>query len=188
MANIITTSFFFSQFKIAQSSEPSVAAALNELIDVLEPEFLEKLMGYELFTAYTTGIAQSPTPEQRMVDIRDGKEFLDRYGVKQKWKGLKFTNGSGKSSPIANYIYYWDLRNKATSTTGTGEKKLDAKNATSTDSIHKQCRAWNKMVDWNLAFWEFMYAEQGTYPEYFNDIRMYSRKGDVYNRINYLNL
>lgn len=186
MANIIDSTYFYGgKLKIAQASEPSVAAAIAVSIDTYEPEFLTKLFGYAMYKAYLAEVGA----DGRMQDLRDGKEYTNRYGVLDKWRGLKFVDGTGKRSMIANFVYYWWMRSNATATTGTGEKNIGSKNATSTDSVNKQVTAWNEMVKYVNQFWEYLYAKQDVFPEYFNNWPIIKRDSiELYKPINNGNL
>ncbi len=58
-----------------------------------------------------------------------------------------------KKSMIANYVYYWYMRNGVSTTTGTGEAKNKTENAFAVSSADKMIRAWNEMVEqvWELS-------------------------------------
>lgn len=164
MANLIDKTFFVGTLEIAQLSEPSVEASLTILINEFEPKYFEGVLGYEMYKKYLAGILAS---EARMIELRDGKEFEDRWGILRKWKGFSYVEGN-KKSPIANFVYYWYLRHNASITTGSGEKKAtDTEVATVVSSIHKQCAAYNEMVRQNEILWEFLYSNQDVYPEFF---------------------
>lgn len=184
MANIVDVTYFQSgQIFIPQLSEPSQAASLQVFIDTLEHEFLEMLLGYELYNAVRTEATA------RITDLIEGKTYTNRLGVPDKWKGLKFADGAGKRSLIANYIYYKWLQKEISATTATGEKKINVINAMIADSVDKQCGAWNEMVNWVREMWEFLYVEQDTYPEYFNsNLKPYATKKMLFHPINSLGI
>lgn len=187
MANLIDTSFFYGKLLIAQSTEPSVALSITKAIDIFEPEFMLKLLGYELYKVFKAEL--TPSISDRMKGLRDGAEYQNRYGILDRWKGLKFTDGSGNRSPIANFVYYWYTRNNATKTTGTGEKNVGSKNSTNSDSVNKQCSAWNEMATWCNELWEFLYVNQDIYPEYFrNGFLIKLSNIELFKPINNINL
>ncbi|CAL7961479.1 conserved hypothetical protein [Gammaproteobacteria bacterium] len=160
MANIVATSFFTGQLTIAQLTESSVLTNLTAMIDKLEPEFLEKLLGYPLYKLYKTWDGNAVG---KYKDLRDGLEYENRFGKSTKWYGFK---RSSVLSPIANYIYYWWLRKEVSVTSGNGERKANSAASINMSSVNKQVRAWNEMVEWNKEFWEFMYIKQDIYPEF----------------------
>ena len=163
MANLIDISFFFGEVNIAQKSD--AAGSLGLFIDEMEPRLLTDLLGYELWKAYTTGIAAG-SPDAKWLAIRDGKEYTNRAGYLTFWNGLKFTKGGIKKSLIANYIYWHWMADQATVTTGTGEKTPAAANAVDASPARKMVRAWNQMVCWNLELIEFLLSNPTDYPEF----------------------
>lgn len=166
MATIDST-YFFGPVLIPQNSDSAVSGSLQLFIDTKEPELLRQLLGYELHKAYTAGIAAG-SPDAKWIAIRDGKEYTNRQGYLDKWRGLKFTDGTGKKSPIANYVYWHWMENEATVTTGTGEKKAANQNAVDASPAVKMVRAWNEMIDMNWELIEFLLSNQSDYPEFIN--------------------
>lgn len=69
-----------------------------------------------------------------------------------------------RESPIANYIYYWYLRNNASTTAGSGEAQNSVSTAIS--PADKQRRAWNQMVEWNRELIEFLYSSNTVYTQF----------------------
>ena len=66
---------------------PDVASSLNALISKREKEYLTRLLGYELYTAFTIGMAQA-TISQRYLDILIGQQYAGYNGQAYKWDGL----------------------------------------------------------------------------------------------------
>jgi hypothetical protein len=161
----IDASYFFGDLLVAQKSEQSVANSLGWFIDEYEPRLLTDLFGYELYKNYNAGLAADP-PAQKWLDIRDGKEYTNRCGIVSKWKGLKFLDGSAKKSPIANFVYYHWLKDKASDTTASGEKTTANQNSIDASPGIKMVRAWNQMVEWNCELVEFLLSNQDVYPEF----------------------
>jgi hypothetical protein len=159
---IIDTSYFYGDLSIAQIENEAVEANVKRFIKQYEPELLTELFGYELYKNYLAGVAT----EQKYKDILNGKEYTNRAGKLSKWNGLKNTTLS--QSPIANYLYYWYLRDQASVTTGTGEKTANAQNASNASPRTKMARAWNQMVKWNCELVEFLLSNQSDYPEFLN--------------------
>lgn len=178
MATLIDHTYFIRDLSIGQSDNAQVIAAIQLFIDKYEQKFLLDLFGYNFKKLYDVGIT---AVTQKYVDIRDGKEYTNFYGVTDKWVGLR--DATAKTSPIANFCYYWYERDGISKTLGDGEfiNKQEKKYAISPED--KMRRAWSEMVCWNKEFWEFMYANQDTYPEFFADVRNYSQKGDLYHSL-----
>lgn len=83
----INSSYFTSDLNIPHTSDPAIAANLNAIISLREKEYLIKLLGYELYKAFATGMAQL-TPAQRYLDILIGQEYTGFDGKLHKWEGL----------------------------------------------------------------------------------------------------
>jgi len=105
VANLIDISFFFGELNIAQKTES--AGSLGIFIDEMEPRLLTDLLGYELYKAYTTGIAAG-SPEAKWLALRDGKEFTNRAGHLTYWPGLRFTKSGSSITPITEIVKFLD--------------------------------------------------------------------------------
>lgn len=159
--SFIDNTYFYGEVSIAQLSQPAVAASLQQILDFREQQLLSALMGYNLYTDFMAGIV-AVTPDPLWIAIRDGKEYT-YFGTKVKWPGLKFTLGTSKKSLIANYVYYWYIRDNHSFTTGGGEKKTDI--AINVMPNLKLVRAWNEMVGWNNGLKMFL-NYSGNYTAY----------------------
>src|SRR5678809_1036278 len=146
MANLIDSTYFIRDLSIGQGENATVQAVLVSFIDKYEQKYLLELMGYNFKKLYDTGITAN-TPIY--TDIRDGKEYTNRYGVLDRWRGLR--DVTAKTSPIANYCYYWYERQGISKTMGDGEFILKPENKLAVSPVTKMARAWNEMVCWNKA-------------------------------------
>lgn len=81
-------------------------------------------------------------------------------------------------SPIADYVYYWYLRNNNTQTAAMGEVAGQAENATKVSPGYKMAKAWNDMVAKNRILREFLLVNNTIYPEYQN-YPLYAPVGNV---------
>lgn len=163
----IDNTYFFGELSLAYPDTPAGITNLQLLIDSREDELLLRLLGYALYKAYKAGIAAG-SPDQRWLDIRDGKEYTNQSGVLTKWPGLHFTVGTSKKSLIANYVYWHYQNDNYTFTTGSSEKKTDL--AINANPEIKMIRAWNEMVNWNTDLYLFLSDNADTYPEYKNTV------------------
>ena len=165
----IDHTYFFAELSIAQKAD--VANSLLMFINEHEERLLTDLLGYELYKAYKTGIAE-PTPAAKWTEIRDGAEYTSRSGYLTKWKGLILIYGSGavksKKSLIANYVYWHWMSNNQTVSTGSGEKAAANQAAEFVPVAPKMIRAWNQMVDWNRMLIDYIVSKWDTYPEFHN--------------------
>lgn len=150
--SIVTTSDFVGQLMIAQIEQANVAVNVQRYIDMYEPEYLQRALGYALYDVYRVQVAL-PTPNPVYVALRDGAVYTDYYGEQRKYSGLK--------QAAAKYIYYHYLRDNSTFTTGSGEKTIDKGNAA--NSVDKQVRSWNTMVRINKELRAYIYANNALF-------------------------
>lgn len=120
--SIVQTSDFTGKIKIANTAKADVATDLQIFIDDYEGEFLKLLLGETLYTDFIAGLDEDPIPA--------------------KWTALKDKIGVS----IANYIYWFYMRDNNTQTVAMGETKGKSANAGSALPDEKIVRAWNEMV------------------------------------------
>lgn len=186
MANIIDYTYFIGDINLPQAGSTDGQAYVNRFITIYETEFLQLVLGYDLWKAFTDGLAAG-SPDQKWIDIRDGKEFADLSGKNKKWIGFKNTD---LKSAIANYVYYKIMEDQQTQTTAIGEAKNNAENATMVTASFKMVNAWNRMVSMCLVLKDFLDANSDTYTEwkttsiyYRNDLYQWMIK-PVFKKIN----
>jgi hypothetical protein len=160
---LIDKSYFVGEINIPDTSNASVLERLNFLIVKYEGQLLRDLLGNALYAAYTTGIGAA-TPDAKWTELRDGKTYTDGNGDVQIWSG--FRNSTTKQSLIANYVYYWWQRDKASHTTALGEVKDNTDGGERVSPIDKQVRAWNEMADQVAELVSFLNSNTTTYTEW----------------------
>lgn len=88
---LIDRTYFEGDILIANANLTVVTNSVGSLVDwyiqKYEPLFLEKALGLSLYEALKTGYSQ-PTPDQKWVDLVQGKIYTDCYGMKKRWRGL----------------------------------------------------------------------------------------------------
>lgn len=88
--SLITPSYFYGDIEIAQLNQQAVADAVQSAIDRYEAEYLEALLGYEMYQQFINGLA-APVVEQKWLDLRDGVTFT--YNSRQyRWPGFTSAN------------------------------------------------------------------------------------------------
>lgn len=162
----IDTTYFEGELSLGQITSGAVTAAVNLYIEKYEDLLLTRLLGYELYRDYKAGIAVVPTPLTKWTELRDGKEYTNSYDVLTKYRGLKFTSGSLKQSPIANFVYYHYLKDNISFTMGAGEVKPKSNSSDNVNPYPKMVRAWNEMVDWNWELVHFLREYDTIYPQF----------------------
>lgn len=71
----------------ANTTPNPVGSVVDWFIQKYEPEFLEKALGLTLYEALKVGYSQ-PTPDQKWIDLVQGKIYTDCYGKQKRWRGL----------------------------------------------------------------------------------------------------
>lgn len=110
-----------------------IAHRIESFIEQYEPEYLCKLLGEELH-----------------------EDFLDNgdSALWEEFKGMLVTdNGITKVSPIANYVYFFLVRNGQDTATVNGVRK-DGENLVSPQ--RKMVWAWNDMVQRNRKLYKWL--------------------------------
>lgn len=92
----------------------------------------------------------------------------DTYFYKSATLAINTSTGTSKQSPIANYVYFWFMKNNASQTTGMGEKNTNAENAGPGNPGLKMVRAWNEMSRWVMELRYFLRSNAAVYPEWQN--------------------
>jgi len=159
--SLIDASYFHSRLFLPQVNDVISRDDVRNFITRYEDEFLQKALGYELYQAFKSGI-EAPTPDQKWVDIKEGKEFT-WYGYMFKWTG--FVNDA-KLSPIANYVYFKYMEDKASDITLVGAVVPNTDNGYRESGRFKMVDAWNEMVKLNENLLRFLYANTDIYTEW----------------------
>lgn len=73
---------------------------------------------------------------------------------------------TGKTSMLANYIYYYWMRDAATQSMGIGQVAASTENGTVVSPADKMCKAWNEMVDDVHEMWQFLSVNATDYPDW----------------------
>lgn len=133
--------YFVGEMTIAQLSQEWVSENFEAQRDKLQTQYLNKMLGKTLAKNFLNGLdVVSPiVPEQKWLDLRDG--------VEGKWGG--FIN-EGKTSPIANYVYYYYNLDLYSASVGSGEVVPANENSRHVLNYSKLCKIWNEMVEMNL--------------------------------------
>lgn len=70
-------------------------------------------------------------------------------------------------SPIADYVYFWWLKQNLSHTSGLGEVRSKAENSELVSPKHKAVKAWNDMAEKTALLHEFLRVNSpAVYPEY----------------------
>ena len=154
---IIDASYFQGEIKIAQLSQLPVKENLDWFINRYEGEILDKILGYSLAARFKAGLAEDPiSPEWEA--LLNGTLY-DVDGKTRSWMGFR---NSRKASLVANYVYFFYMRNEVTQTVGIGTVSPFGENSERQSPAPKMVRAWNEMLDYIEELYYFLKA----YPVY----------------------
>lgn len=156
--SLIDKTYFVGELNIPGKADQSIGQRLDWFIEKYETELLEDLLGYDAYLSFTNDGAA-----ERWTDLKNGKVYT-YYTRTHKWKGL--LNVDNQRSLIANYIYFHWMRDQATVTTTSGEKKTKAENSDNASASFKVIRAWNEMCEQIAQMFYFLHANPVTYPEF----------------------
>ena len=111
---------------------------LKRAIKRYEKEFLEMVLGVELYNEYITDMADEV--------------------LKLKWDAFnsKLWDAENLISPVANYIYYKFFGDNAVLLTGRTFTVQTVENQTVIPTVKMQVRAWNEMCKMNRTFFTWL--------------------------------
>lgn len=162
---LIDSSYFVGEVNIPNTGNANVSERLTFFITKYEEELLRAVLGNALYAAFRAGIAVAEDAiDQKWKDLRDGKDYNDAGQISRYWIGLR--KASTKQSLIANYTYYWWLRDKSSQTTEVGETDTNTDGAKKVSPGVKMARAWNEMVGWVGDLICFLDNNRDAYPEW----------------------
>lgn len=163
---VIDTSYFVSELLIPNISGTHAVvtenvAKLNKLITKYEKSYLRKLLGDTLYDVFITDLTAS---ESWAVDLRD-----------------QMRDTVNKVSPIANYVFYFWMKDSLTYTTSGGTIEQKSENGTQATAMRKMMDAWNDMVDLNDDLVDYMNDNYSSFPETPNTDLSLLRKINTFN-------
>jgi L-rhamnose mutarotase len=174
MPNIIDISFFVGEINVPNADKPGISENLELFIKKYQKRFLVMLLGQDVWKDFMDGLAEDP--------------------VESKWTELKakFVDDDTKESPIANYVYYFYMRDGASSTTDVGETIAKTENSSVISPARKMVRAWNEMCDFVNDTQEWFHDYYATYnlnhDHYFFNLYCYHTYRNEFAKQNVLNL
>lgn len=165
---IVDSSYFKGPIILAQLGQSSVEDNLTDYIKQYEPEFLAKVLGYELSRSFIEGIdiGSGEEMEDKWDKLLNGDTYTDNAGKQQKWNGLIQDTDHLPVSPIAQFVYWHYVRDLHIQQAGTGTVKPENANSTVVSPIMKMVQAWNEMVKSINVLWQFLEANSEVYSDF----------------------
>lgn len=158
---IIDSTYFRNKLVLPQAGNPEGLILVNNFINQYEKEYLRCALGYSLWEALNAAVEDS-SPEERWEWLLNGHTYIN-HGHTHNWVG--FSNAE-KVSPIANYVYFQFLDNKASDTVLTGTVVSETDNNSTVNAVDKMIDAWNRMVDMNWHLQRYLKANKSLYLEW----------------------
>lgn len=84
---IIDYTYFHGKLNLPQVGNTEGRNQVIQFINQFEPEYLKKVLGYDLWKAFTDGISGSGTPDQRWLDLLEGSTYT-HCGKTREWVGF----------------------------------------------------------------------------------------------------
>jgi hypothetical protein len=163
---LIDSTYFVGELNIPNTDQPAVLNALNFFIERYEVEFLRQTLGILLYQDFMTALGQNPTTgvyanvsggvasgavSALYTQLLNGCDFVGLDTYEHHWVGFTSASIDGYTSPrspIANYVYYWFMRDRIIQNTGIGFMLPKPENGITMSPKSKMVLVWNDMSDW----------------------------------------
>lgn len=154
---LIDASYFIGELDIPNTDSLPVQENLQIFINKYEVKFLKMLLGNVLYAEYIAG--------STLVPVEPATDPVTYEPIPQKWIDLQnqLRDVTTKVSPIANFIYFYFVRDKTIYNSGTGTQQAEGENSTKADSKIKTVRAWNEMNELCFEIHKFLKTNISVY-------------------------
>ena len=155
---IIDNTYFTGDLYLAQAKpglvpENSLSSKFVGYIEEHSSDCLLKCLGYILFEEFASQLDISKDngliddADEKWNELLNGKSY-EKDGKAVKWRGIRFKQigSTNYQSFITNYVHFHYLSETQTTSTPTGEKKVNSKNTAEADVSRALARNWNKFV------------------------------------------
>lgn len=163
----------FDPTSIVITKSPDGAGKLVEYFDMLIEDQDSNGDGTGTFTGWniTGHTTDGITLSEDLTIIISGGTGAGTYPTpnlnpNQRWTALLTPNGYSLKTAIANFIYYWYMRDQDSQTMGIGTGKSKAQNATMVSAGPKIARAWFEMVCISWQVLRYLKCNPTIYPEF----------------------
>lgn len=155
MNNLIDYSYF-TGFRNIPNLEKDVSGFEADYITRYQKEILIKLLGYDLYLQFETGLAEE-TIEQKWLDLRDGSTY--------QIDSLSRLN-PGVKEIIADYVFCKWLSVNYNQITGLGVIQANSENAGIVSPENKLTEVWNDMVNYYYSVYTFLEENEEDYTNW----------------------
>ena len=138
--SFIDPSYFQGELIVPNKNDTvlGVYSNLSYFIGKYESIYLKKLLGTTLYNNLIAGLAAT-TPVQQWIDLKN-----------------QIVDSTNKVSGIANFVWIKYTENQVGEFAGTGHQLSISENSQPLSIIDKRVRAWNEMVYYNRAVYDFI--------------------------------
>jgi len=157
---IIDETYFRNKTNLPQTGNTEGLDDVLAFINQYEPEYLQCVLGYNLWQLFVTGTDGSGAIDQRWTGLLSGGTFTQN-GCTYRWPGF-----AAKPSPIAQYVFYHYVDNRISDFVLIGTVASTTDNNRNVASVDRMVDAWNRMVDLNNLLKGFLTANGTVYPEW----------------------
>ncbi len=147
---IIDETYFIDETNVPNTLELQGGEkdALMRYIDGKVRLFLQQTLGFDNFTALDSNVTSGVLNVgalQKWKNLVDGCTYVID-GTNYRWKGLKYTEGTDKTSILAHYVYCYWIKGNVSFMSGVGEIRAEAKNAINVNSTQTYVETYNEFV------------------------------------------
>lgn len=159
--SIIDKTYFIGEINLPTDNVSRVNK-LQVYIDSAQKTYLKYALGYELYKLF---IAELPTPSSaRFTAILEGSDFTNVVTTyEDHWDGLVNTE---LESMLAYFAYFEYTEGVYISESGNGTTSSLFENSDRVVPISKQVNAYNKGLEQYCKLYDYLYANETTYPEW----------------------
>lgn len=155
MSLLIDYTYFKVPFNLPETGNTEGLAEVNQYIDNFEREYLFKVLGFDLATAFINDIANA-----RWDALKNGADYTFN-GKNGHWVGF-----ADSKTPIVNYVWYRYVGFNAANTVLIGTVTSQTDNNRTVTPRFRLVECWNRMVDLNIDLYRYLRANKSLYPEW----------------------
>ncbi len=147
------------------STNTAIVGGLRSFIAEFEPEYLEKLLGRELYLSFSDYL------DKRNAMGADEREMRWEFLIDELVHTRTIGEDTIHISPIANYVYFFYLRHNHAQATTTGVKQ-DTDDGKLVSPERKMVSAWNGMAKMNVRLFDLIGRHYADYPCWEPDLEL----------------
>jgi len=162
MTNFVTITDFTGDRNI--DIQDKYLTDFNNFITKYQKEVLIKLLGYDLYLAFETGLAVLPTPDAKWTNLKNGSTYQ--------------VDGINKQNPglidiVAYYVYCKHVSTNFEQYLSLGVTASNIEGGTVVSPENKITNGWNNMLNYYYMVYDFIAQNETDYPNWdFTKLKM----------------